>query len=79
MKISLHTNLEYINTLLDLNSEDMPSKLLVGESKMEPLTGFVPTHGMKIGVTTDSSKFSEVLTTVESKDKSWQELFELLI
>jgi len=51
MKISFHIKPEFINTLLDLNSEDMPSKSLDGELKMVPNIGLLLTHGTKIGVT----------------------------
>lgn len=49
--------------------EGMPSKYLDGVKKMALLTGWLPTHGTSIGVTTDTSKFSVDKMSVVLKAK----------
>ena len=52
MKISLTTNLEFINTSLEMLWEDTPSKSL----DMELITGLLITLGMILGETMELSK-----------------------
>jgi len=64
MKISLPTSQEFINTLLELPSEDTLLRSLDGELKEVSPTGYVLTHGTTNGVITDSSRSSK--ETLES-------------
>ena len=54
-KTSCHTRVESTPTKPEANSEAMPSKSSDGESKTEPTTGLLPTHGDQPGEWKDSS------------------------
>lgn len=69
MEISPLTNPVFTITFLEKLSEDTPSNLWDGESKMELLTGSLLTHGTWTGVTVDTSKLKEELMNVVSLTK----------
>merc|ERR1712037_580743 len=54
-KTSCHTRAESTPIKPEANSEAMPSKSSDGESKTEPTTGLLPTHGDQPGEWKDSS------------------------